>query len=264
MNMNGRAVYLALLVGCEPVEPAPEDLDGAFHWLWTHYEEEDLAAVHDAIGNLGAAAGAESLAELDPVDGALTDITEDEIAVVQMRDAADPSVTAGMYLANTFPCTIERLEEIVIALDQMALYDGAYETYERSYTNDLEAYQVREAPILGWSSEITAETLGATYAETVRGESRWLPDGADGEPKAVLARYWMPEEATFDNPDFLFTQDYQLEIYWERGDGLLVHLYAMWRHMGFGGADTDYESIRCLILNNLGDWDDRTAELCAS
>lgn len=257
---------ISTLCACAPVDPAPDDLDGAFHWLWSHYEDEDAATLSDAVQNLHAASLADSLVEGEPTDGALTDLSEEGAAAVGMGDDVDPSVASGMFLANVFPCTIERLEEIVIELDQMAQYDEAYEAYDRRYDTDVDAYLQRETPIVEWTSDIEATMLGAEYDERVLGQSRWLPavEGLDPAGPAVVARYWLPEPANFANPDFFFTQDYQLEIYYERGDGLLVHLYAMWRHMGFLEADTDDESIRRIILDNLADWDDRTAELCAS
>lgn len=258
-----RLLPLLLLVACEPVDPAPEDLDGAFHWLWSHYGDGDAEAIGQAVANLGLAAGAADLVPFDAIDGALTDLTADEIAAVGMRDDADPSVTSGMFLANTFPCTLPRLEEIIISLDQMGQYDEAYDDYERRYDSDLDRYLEREEPILEWTSTISATMLGAEYDEVVKGQSLYV-DAVETGPgvPVVVARYWMPEEATFANPDFFFTQDYQLELYYERGDGQLVHLYAMWRHMGFLEADTDDESIRRVILDNLADWDERTAELC--
>ena len=58
-------------------------------------------------------------------------------------------------------------------------------------------------------------------------------------------------------------QDYQLEAYWTSG-GRVVHAYGMWRKASFGtGFDMESESSQRILLNNLLDWDEDTAALCA-
>ena len=58
-------------------------------------------------------------------------------------------------------------------------------------------------------------------------------------------------------------QDYQLELYWTLGRAR-VHAYGMWRQADFGsGFDMEGESASGTLLNNLLDWDDDTAALCA-
>ena len=252
-------------MGCKKVEPAPEDLDGLFHYFWSNYEDgtdEDLALAvinaHDAIDG--------DVLE-DAFDGSISDIDRDELDLVEMRSGADPSETTGMFLVNLLPCTLEQVEEIVISLDQMKLYDGAYESYSREYTSDLDDYLDRREPFLSWVSDIEAKLLGAQYSESVNGGVRHVAS-VDEETSPygpfVVARYWMPQEAEFSKKDFFFTQDYQIEIYYERASGELVHLYGLWRYMGMGTSSTDADSIVRLILNGLKDWDKTTADLCES
>lgn len=259
-----RLLFTPLLLagGCKAVEPAPEDLDGLFHWFWTNYDEASDADLLEAVAN---AHDAMSIGELDEVvDGSLSDFTRQEMDVVGMREDADPEELAGLYLLNAFPCTVERLDEIVIAEDQMSQYDGAYDSYERTYTSDDAAYRDRSVNTLSFTSDIAADLMGP-YTQTVRGTARWVP-ASDDFPygPAVVARYWMPEEAVFEADGTFFTQDYQLEVYYEREPGDLAHLYGLWRNMGFGNASTESETISRMILNALADWDDRTEELCAA
>ena len=72
------------------------------------------------------------------------------------------------------------------------------------------------------------------------------------------------DEAETVGDDAHFEQDYQIEVYFERKNGEMFHLYAIWRQADFGGTfTTDNEGFQRLMLNNLADWDDSTEELCA-
>ena len=255
------AVIAVAAVGCKAVEPAPDDLDGLFHWFWTNYEDASEPDWLDGINNAHAAMGMGALE--DVADGSLSAFSREEMDVVLMREDADPEELAGLYLLNVLPCTIEQIEEIVTALDQAAMYEEAYESYDREYTSDAEAYFAREEPTLSFRSDIGAGMLGASYTETVEGLVRWVPESDDfNHDPVLLARYHMPEEAVWDTASFFFTQDYQVEIYYERAPGELAHLYGLWRNMGYGEGSTKDEGIARQVLNRLADWDRRTAELC--
>ena len=66
-----------------------------------------------------------------------------------------------------------------------------------------------------------------------------------------------------EGSDKSMDQDYQLEIYWPRGPGRVVHAYAMWRQADWGsGFTSDDEGVQRILLNNLIAWDDDTEKLC--
>jgi len=261
------ALGVAAVLGaaCAPLEPAPSDLDGLFHYFWQKAEAGTDAELAEATTNASAAIAASDL-EAGP-EGSLTDITRDEIALVGMSPAVEPSLTAGMYLAGLLPCSLDQVERIVYALDQDALYDDAYETYQRGYDGGdaaLDAYVDRESATLAWTSTIGSTLLGAEFDQVVRGLLRYVPDAGEGGvgSPVLVARYHMPSPAEFDDGSFFFDQDYQVEVYWERRPGEVVHLYGLWRRMGFGSLSTDDEGIVSLILDGLRDWDEQTAALC--
>lgn len=257
---------MALSTGCKDVDPAPEDLDGLFHYVWEKYDDgldEELAL---AVINAHAAIDGDELSEVQ--DGSLSAFTRDEMDRVGMRASADPNELAGMYLVDLLPCTLEQLERVITDLDQDQLYEGEYEAYDRRYTSDHDAYAAREEPQLTWDVDITAEFVaGALYEEFIHGGTRYVP-AVDEETSpfgpVVLARTWMPDAARFDNDDYYFTQDYQIEVYYERAPGEVNHLYGLWRHSGFQELNTDDEFLVRQILNALADWDVRTGELCQS
>lgn len=265
-------MLLLALLACHSTRPAPDDLDGLAHWFWSHYDGADAAdrgaepgddAVLAASLNLDAAVG-----ELTkPMTGTLTDLSADEQAVLGLDAPQDIAAAAGMFLMNTVPCSLDQIERITIALEQDALYPDTYTDYARSYTSDVDAYLARETPYLTWASSIDAEVLGAGYHEDIDGGARYVsdPDGA-AFGDMLMTRVYLPTPATFEdgNDAKSFTQDYQLEIYYSRDAGTVVHAYVLWRQMDYGGGlDTDDSSAQSLMLSALIDWDDANAGLCA-
>lgn len=253
---------LTLLAGCKPVEPAPDDLDGLFKWLWNHFEDASDADYAQAAMDLADVSGVLDQALGEAVDGTLTDLTRTEQDAVGMREDADPSVNQGLFLLNRFACTTPKLESIVVELDQMGNYGDAYDAYERRYTSDDAAYWARDVSTVSFVSDIEATLLGAAYTESIHGTVRYVDPGDAGVP-LVAARYHLPEPAVFGNDDFFFEQDYQVELYWESAPGELVHLYGLWRLMGFLQTDLSGGNLQRQVLNGLADWDSQTEALCA-
>ncbi len=265
------------LLGCHSTKLAPADLDGLAHWYWSEYDgvdspDGDDAAVISATLNLDAALGGQAADA--PLTGTLTDLSDDEQALVALDPARDVSLSAGMFIANTLPCTLDQIERISIALDQDAQYPGTYDTYDRSYTSDSDAYLARETPYLTWESHIDATVLGASYHEDVDGGARYVTDDGSvegGLGDMFITRVWLPTPATFFNADGSvdedggksFDQDYQLEIYYPLSSTEIAHYYALWRQMDYGaGLNTDASSVQNTMLDALLKWDDANAKLC--
>ena len=248
------------LVGCRNVDPAPADVDGLLHFFWAGWSALDDDSLIEGVVNADFALGALD----EPTDGRLTDLTPDEAAVVEVEGTPDPALAAGFFFAAKFACSIDPLEAIVIALEQDELYEGAYDTYTRAYTSDVDAYLGRTAPTLGWDVALTSSVLGGAFDETLRGEVRRVSviDAAFGP--VLVQRTWMPSPAVFEGGNRSFTQDYQIEIYWERTPGEIVHLYGLWRAFDYGSGFTqENDAAIGIVINNLKKWDEGTAELCA-
>lgn len=239
------AILLLLLSGCRKVEPAPADLDGLLRWLWTHHEDADLA---EAIANLEAAVGEVEEAR----DGELTRLLPEEIP----RTDVDPAAARGLYLVNAFPCEVGQLEAILVHLAQDELYEGVYDAYERGYTTDAAPFEAGEADRLGWDVTLEATLLGSSYTERLTGGVR----RAGG---ALVQHTWMTEPADFGDANKEWPQDWQIEVYYPSGADV-VHVYGFWREMALGsGLDTEDDTVARVMLNNLVDWDEGTATLCA-
>lgn len=261
--MRASILAATALVACKGVEPAPKDLDALFHFFWQTYEEGDDALLAEGVRSLHEVVRAGRLDEV--MDGSISDLSKDEAAIVGV-DGRNPRHAAGLYLVRVFECDLEDLQEILAARDQDDQYPDAYESYERTYTSDAEAFAAHETATLTWEVEYRASVMGNEYESTILGGLRYLEARGEEETPwgpVLFARTWMPREADFENDGWSLDQDYQIEVFYERDSGTILHAYAIWREGDFGSwGDMDDESIQRIVLNNLADWDDQTESLC--
>lgn len=282
-------MLLLALLACKHPDPAPADLDGLMHFAWQKYDDgldEELA---DAVVHLDAAIADASVDALGSADGYLTDwftltvsdLTKEEQALVLPDDERDPAGARGFVVVNPLPCTVDQVERFVYEADQKALYPDAYDAYSREYTSSLEDYQARATHTLTWHTDLVATTSGFTYRELLDGGIRHVPaidDARSPFGAFVVNRTWLTEPACFfdpahpedgcasDDPDSSahFTQDYQLEIQYERAGGTVVHMYVIWREAEYFGIDQESDWLMGEQMKGLVDWDDDTAALCAA
>jgi len=251
---------LTLLPGCKKVEPAPEELDALLHYTWQKYDdglEEELA---NAIVNFDDAVEG---GELDPPDGSVTDLSDDEIALVGVTDRP-ASDAAGLFMTNRFACSMKQLEEILSYGDQNELYDGVYESYARDFDGNRSEWLKTDAERLDYTIRYTSKipVLGGEYDAVAKGALRQVPTEFG---RAIVQRSYMPEPADFgpDEDKKYVDHDYQLEVYFDAGGGEVVHVYGMWRSALYGGTlDTDNSALQRTMLGNMFDWDDNTEKLC--
>lgn len=259
-------VWVSVLLACGRVEPAPANVDGLSRWFLTGYERASDEEIDAAVANLWVAVDADTLGEA--VDGALTDLTAEDVIELELPEGTDPTRAAGVYFARTLACPLADVQGIVTAVEQDELYVGVYDAYERHYTSDLAGWMAGDVDRLDWSVELDSKLLGASYHESLRGGARAvrdLPDDVAAHGPILMSRTHLAAPAAFEEGSSKsFDQDYQIEVYVEREPGVTVHLYAVWRELNMGGGlDQDNEDVMRIILNNLADWDDGTEEICA-
>lgn len=260
-------LVLPLLACAPPTLPAPADFDGNLRWFWAESKDAKDADVIDAAVRLQVAAKADTLSADKPGRGFVTRLSADELKVVGLEATVDPAKARGFFITNVFPCTLDKLETIVSALDQKSQYPEAYDEYSRSYTSDADAYRARSTPTLTWDVTLTAKLVTAPYTSALKGGLRRVSPvmGKPAFGPLLIARTWLPAPATFKNPDpsTSFEQDYQIEVYWERAPGEVFHAYGMWRDLRLGlGFTTEDNGVANTVMTGLIDWDKKTAELC--
>ena len=260
--MRATLPLLLLAVGCSRPDPAPDDLDGVLHFLWSGWEEGSDASLEGGIANLDAALlSLEEQGEGLPYKGTQTDLTREEIDTLTFTGGVpDPSLANGFFVGTEMACSAAEIDELFAALDQDELHPGTYDFYERVYTSDPEPYFAREVDRLTWDVEIHASPVGFDYIEFIQGGSRFLEWDGGG---VVLGRTHLIEPATEDDDNKSFDQDYQLDVYYERAPGELVHLWVIWRQIDLGSyGDQDSTALIAITLGEGEDWDEDTEALC--
>jgi hypothetical protein len=62
--------------------------------------------------------------------------------------------------------------------------------------------------------------------------------------------------------DHSYPQDWRVEVYYERSNGNIVHLAAMWREATFGSLDQEDELVQNTLFKGLEDWDKDSTSAC--
>lgn len=282
MPRHAYPVLLMLVAGaCRPLDEVPEDLDEAVHAFWTAFPEGPEASANLLVP-LESVSDEASL-EDGYFDGELSPLSREQQGLVTLRPAdgvsddgwtpPDPVLASPMLFYNRFPCTPERMLEILVEPDQNGLY-ATYDDYERRFDDGHDEFVSGSRDTSGWEGTIEATIpvpSKATYIYGFRAEilRMTVPDGHPSAGQtAYVVRNWMPSPASWDNENRSFSQDYQLEIYvpWE---GDILHVYGMWREMWVGdllGQRLDMTNAAFIqtMRGQLVKWDKTTAEHCAA
>ena len=263
-SLHLSACCAVALVACSAPESLPEDLDALVHFGWQNLDEgssEDLAM---AIALMDRAVGAADLE--GKYERSLTELSLEEASQVGVN--RDPAAAVGLFLARDFVCDMPTLTDIFVTIEQGDLYPEGYDTYDRAYSTDLEAWLSGEEDQLAWDVQYTNSLLGSDYLADVDGLIRRV-GGMDPAisvvDSALVSRLTLMEPATFESSDSKSMElNFQLEFFYEREPGRIMHLYASWGHADMGAGITTNDSVvQSLVLDGMSDWDDQTERLCA-
>ena len=262
MRLPALLIVALPLAACKKVEPAPKELDDLLHWFFTEHETAEDETVAEAFRNLDAAVDGATLEE--HWDGSMTALTAEEVGDLG-PNGTNPANAAGIFLVNPVACTLKQMERLLADRDQIELY-GTYETYERTWVSDVPAWLDRDEDMAEWDEHFTVSILGIEYEADTIGLARRVPTLDDEQSPwgpTVFTRRTMPARATFQNDRDYYDQDYRTEMYYERSNGTVVHVAAMWREASFAGLESSEEGTQRLVLNGMKDWDDDSEAACA-
>lgn len=280
--MRTSAWLLLALAACKPVEEAPADIAELLSRLWLAWPEGS----DEELGNLALSLAdlADEDALLDGhIDGEHTRFGAEHLEMVTLGPPPDddgswtppdPAAARALFILNRYTCELDQLERILYHLEQGELYNS-YDTYERSYLGDIDAYKARRETRIGWEGLATASyPIVGSYEQALVGNMRRAPlpseqpPGREGDLPAwtpgdfLTTRTWLPFPASFNQDGRSYEQDYQLEMYipW---DGDIIHLYGVWRQVDFGPlGDIEGTAVSRTLLNGLVGWDRDTEKLC--
>lgn len=264
-------IPLLLTAACSRPEPAPEDIDGALHYLWDGWEAGDDEGLAQAVSNLDA-----ELQRLEdegsdlPYDGTQSRLAADQVEGLHFTgEPPDPSLGGPFFVAMPIGCTLDEAARVASATNQDELHPGSYERYERTWTNDGEAFFNGEEAFLRWDVELDATygfPVNYSFTERLKGGLRRVPGGPGGDD-VLLGRTHLIEPATDEDDNKSFDQDYQLDVYFARpsDDGLsMVHVWAVWRVIDLGASgNQDSRLVIGTTISNAIGWDEEVTGICA-
>lgn len=260
---------LVLQTAACKVEEAPATTDELFHRLWAAFPVEAEVDMDLLVASVPDVVDLDALRD-DHEQGTQTPLSPDEIADLPFVDAdgaptapPDPALATPLYVIDRFPCAGDRLEEILTFPDQNAIY-GTYETYERRFRDDRQAFLDGDTDVLVWDGTIEVSNL-IKYSYDFQTELRRIPVGEDLDvPGNVvwMTRNILPTPADWKGSDGYFKQDYQLELFIPVEGGDLVHLYPVWRELMALNMTLDQPGAATINFNQTISFDKTTAKTC--
>lgn len=245
------------------VDPAPTEVTDPIQWFWRNYSTATDAEAADVLKKLN---GQLSAVTADaPMKSTISRLAKADVSALKVQGDPDPAHAVGLLAVTEFACKLDKLAEVITATDQDKKYPGSYTSYQRKHTTVHADWLAKKATLVAWDTDLTADTVGSP-SESLSGGARRVADlGKEKSPfgSFVVSRTWLKKPATFDDPDNTWPQDWQIEVYYERTPGRMVHLFGAWRQMKVSVLSTDDDSLQKLMLSNFVKWDAQTEKLCA-
>jgi hypothetical protein len=257
------ACAVAVLPSCAADE-APAAIQDPLKWFWRHYDDGSDADAARALVKLDGQLSA--VAADSPIKQVLLPLDASDTAVVATDHKPDPKKAVGLLAVTEFSCKLDKVAEIIARLDQDKNYPDSYVSYKRTYRDgsNFEAWKNKTATRIEWDTELEASFGSAK--ESLRGGARRVPDlGIEQSPRGsfLMARTWLRKPAVFSDSDDNWPQDWQVEVYYERTPGKVVHAFAAWRQFSISIFSTDDTTVQNQMLDNFVKWDKQTEKLCA-
>ena len=243
------------LPGCA-ADPAPEAITDVSRWVWRNYATATDARLADAVVALHGQVTAVTADE--PLKVLAAELTQADVALAG-RSGVDPAKARGMVVVTEFGCKLAQVKKIHTAPNQDELHPGAFATYKRTYAQGRDAFLAGQVAKLDWTSDITGDYGNGRLIDS----ARHVPDlGQVQTPfgAALVGRTWLQAAATGAD----WTQDYEVDIYYERTPGRVVHLVAAWRQATFSGFSTDSSFLQNIMMQSFVNWDKEIEQHCAS
>lgn len=249
------AVLAVALAGCA-ADPAPEAITDVSRWLWRNYETATDERLADAIVALS---GTITPVTADaPMKVLISRLGQSDIALAGRTDV-DASKAVGMLVVTEFGCKLAQVEKIHTASNQAELHPGSFATYVRTYAQSRDAFLAHQISKLDWFSDVTGQYGNGRFVDSARrvpdlGKVR-SPHGA-----ALVGRSWAKSAATGAD----WPQSYEVEAFFERAPGRVIHMVAVWRQATFSGLSTETSFLQNIMMGSLVNWDKEMETQCAS
>ena len=259
-------VLLPIAVGCRPPLPeAPTEMDDLIHFFFQKLDSPDKWTVGAAAENLDHWYDTSPEVEDGWASGSVSDLSEYEVGMLSyMTWSPDPSLAVGVYVVTVVDCSLDQMMEIYLEPDQLSLFPGNYDAYERFFDSDPDCFADETCDWVEWHSEVEDSIVGLSMSYGLETRmTRFEYEDEDGEAtQVVLGRNHMPAPAEENVAAGGFEQSYHIEAYVPRGEGQTLHLYGLWNHGFLDGVSEEAPFWENQYKDGLVEWDERIQELC--
>ncbi len=259
------AVLLAT-AGCREAPPeAPTELDDLVHFFWQQMDGTDAALVGEGGDNFATWYDGTEVDDGGWSTGMVSELDGDEVALLdRMEWEPEPALAVGVYIALETACTWDQMMTIYLEPDQLELFPGNYDAYERHFDSDPDCFFDESCDVVDWHSDYEDSIVGLSMSYLMYSRMRrfWYEDAGGDETQVILGRNYMPAAADENIATAGFEQSYHIEAYVPRGPDHTLHLYALWNYGYIEGVDDDVAFWPNQYLDGLIEWDERIQELC--
>jgi hypothetical protein len=242
-------VLVVSLSGCH-VPEAPSDLNGLARWFWLNFQNGDDASELQAIQHLDVAAGALT----SPIEDTVSTLESGDVTAAGATTSGVVSNTTGLLLVNVIHCPLSNVQALLVEEDQKNLHAN-YNSYERTYSTSLADFQSGKADTLSWLSSYSLTILGWKLNATLPGGARFVSAASSGPtprgPVVQARAYFKAPVVSQGSSSNYFRQNYQIQVFYERSPGGVVHFYVDWIEMSVGGITNTNSILQDVTLNSL-------------
>jgi hypothetical protein len=179
-----------LLSGCSPPPDAPEQLEELTSWLFGKVRDGTDEELEVGVNNL-----------TNWLDGRYAEASEgytvDSLsqATAGAADGRDPELgdLVGASVATSLNFSLDRVEHAMMLDDQMDVFEGEYEAYDRDFDGQPRCFVKRECLTEGARTQSTNKyAMGLSMDVDFNSEWRWV-EAKDGW--TVVYRTWLRKPA---------------------------------------------------------------------
>ncbi|HEY1099815.1 MAG TPA: hypothetical protein VGF99_12850, partial [Myxococcota bacterium] len=229
-----------------------------------------VVALDDALNALDR--GGDS-AEPVTLESPFTGVLSSRLVEAQVSALPDVSrkfdalaLAQGFVIANVSRCTQQQNINMTMSNLALQVHPDAYVAYDKRFDGGDEAARAfadGDSDFITWETDYSIDSFPVKYDALIHGAGRRVR-GVEGEfPRDIFITRVYLESAQFDDSNS-FDLDFQIEVYYTRDDGELVHFYAMWRRMIVAGYSSSEAFFIDTTLNGFIDWEAENDEACTS
>ena len=249
------AAGLAFLVSCSRPPDAPTDLETLTGFLFEHMKDEDPDAMSAGVANLDAWLST----NLAPTSEgyAIANISQESLNTLDgMERNSDGLDGAAVSTSSRF--AVQEIAAGLIEADQMQVYPGRFDTYARTFSEDIDCFLDHQCEAMDYRSDLdTNLPLGIQVNTKVNGTFRWVD--LDGKP-VLVGRTWLEEPAEVSVSFFKVKAQYYLTINLPTEADGSTRLHAMWAETQLLSASIPETTALNMLISSLTNGDEMLYE----